>query len=174
MTVATHKAVLDALAVRLRDTPDEVLPVLRLLTDPDALPATPAPDGVVQLARRVNAHRLEERLAAFRAGALTTEQVRALLGGVTRQAVSARVASRTLLALEIGGRSWFPDWQFGESGTLPGLAALLKVLLRGRRSVLGADALVRTPLPEEGGLSVADLLADGRVDDALHYVSTAW
>jgi hypothetical protein len=39
--------------------------------------------------------------------------------------------------------------------------------------VLAADALARRPLPEEGGKSVADLLAAGRVDDAVHYVRTA-
>lgn len=166
------ESVLEAVARRLRESPEQVLPTLRLLADPDALPEPGA--SVVALAKRVNAHRVEERLAAFRAGALATSEVRALLGGVSRQAVSSRVASGSLVMLEIGGRSWFPDWQFTATGVVPGLPRLLAVLVRGRRSVLAADALARTPLPEEDGLSVAELLADGRVDDAVHYASTAW
>jgi hypothetical protein len=172
--VTAHQAVLDALALRLRESPEDVLPVLRLITSPDALPPVRTEGGVVALARRVNAHRLVERLDAFRAAALSTDEARAALGGVSRQAVSSRVASGTLLALEIGGRSWFPDWQFGESGVLPGLPDVLRVLMRGGRGALAADALARKALPEEGGRSVADLLAAGRVEDAVHYVSTAW
>jgi hypothetical protein len=170
--MAAEEAVLDAVARRLRESPDEVLPTLRLLADPDALPER-ADDHVVAVARRVNAHRLEEHLARFRQGALDTAEVRAALGGVTRQAVASRVASGSLLSLEIAGRSWFPSWQFGPEGVLPGLARVVQALAEDGRGALAADALARAPIAEERGASVADLLAAGRLDDAVHYVRTA-
>jgi hypothetical protein len=170
--VAVKEPVLAAVARRLREAPDEVLPTLRLLADPDALPER-SDDHVVAVARRVNAHRLQEHLARFREGALSTAEVREALGGVTRQAVAGRVASGSLLSLEIAGRSWFPSWQFGPEGVLPGLVRVLQALVEDGRGALAADALARAPLTEERGASVADLLAAGRVDDAVHYVRTA-
>lgn len=169
---AKQAGVLDAIARRLRESPDEVLPTLRVLADPDALPE-PSDDHVVGVARRVNAHRLQEHLARFRAGALSTGEVREALGGVTRQAVAARVASRSLLSLEIAGRSWFPAWQFGPEGVRAGLPRVVQALAEGGRGALAADSLARAPIAEEGGASVAELLAAGRVDDALHYIRTA-
>jgi hypothetical protein len=83
------------------------------------------------------------------------------------------VASGSLLSTEIAGRSWFPDWQFGPDGPWPRLTEVLRELVRDGRGVLAADALMRLPLPEEKGLSPADLLAAGRTDDALHYLRTA-
>lgn len=170
--MAGSKAVLAAVARRLQETPDQVLPTLQLIADPDALPER-SDRHVREVARQVNAHRLQEHLDRFRAGAMTTADVRDALGGVTRQAVAARVASGSLLSLEIAGRSWFPMWQFGPDGAWPGLPRVVHALLDGGRGVLAADALARTPLDEEGGQSVADLLAAGRVDDAVHYVTTA-
>jgi len=167
-----NQAVLAAVARRLEEAPEQVLPTLRLLADPDALPERLEPSAVA-LARRVNAQRLQERLGEFRDGAQTTTEVRELLGGVSRQAVASRVASGTLLSLEVAGRSWFPSWQFGPDGPWPRLAEVLRELLRDGRGVLAADALMRQPLREEAGRSAADLLAAGRVDDALHYVRTA-
>lgn len=170
--VRRNQAVLAAVARRLEESPEQVLPTLRLLADPDALPERLEPSAV-EVARRVNSRRLQERLDALRAASLTTGDVRELLGGVSRQAVAGRVASGSLLSMEVAGRSWFPDWQFGPDGPWPRLAEVLRVLVRDGRGVLAADALMRRPLPEEGGSSAADLMAVGRVDSALHYVAMA-
>jgi hypothetical protein len=167
-----NQAVLAAVARRLQESPDQVLPTLRLLADPDALPERLDPSAV-RVAKRVNAQRLQERLDDFRSRAHTTSEVRELLGGVSRQAVASRVASGSLLSLEVAGRSWFPAWQFGPEGPWPRLAEVLRELQRDGRGVLAADALMRQSLPEESGRSPADLLAAGRVEDALHYIRTA-
>lgn len=168
---ASAQAVLDAVAQRVRDDPAQVLPTLRLLADPDALPEV-SDTETLTLARKVNAERLAALRARFRAGALPTAQVRSLLG-VSRQAVAARVANRTLLALELGGTSYFPDWQFGADGVVAGLGRLIAALTEQGRGVLAADALMRTPLPEEDGASPAQLLATGHLAAALHYVHGA-
>jgi hypothetical protein len=170
--VRRNQAVLAAVVRRLEESPEQVLPTLRLLADPDALPERLEPSAVV-VARRLNTQRLQERLDTFRAGSLSTSQVRELLGGVSRQAVASRVASGSLLSMEVAGRSWFPSWQFGPDGPWPRLPEVLRELVQGGRGVLAADALMRQRLPEEGKRSPADLLAAGRVEDALHYVRTA-
>ena len=169
--MVANQAVLAAVARRLKEDPDRVLPTLQLLADPDAVPDKVA-RPLVDIAHKVNAGRLQELLDGFRSRSYTTTQVRELLGGVTRQAVASRVSSGTLLSHEIAGRSYFPDWQFGSGGPHRGLAELLPSLVRGR-GALAADALARQALPEEGGRSVADLLAAGRIEDALHYVAVA-
>jgi phytoene dehydrogenase-like protein len=167
-----NQAVLAAVARRLQEAPEQVLPTLRLLADPDALPARLDPSAV-RVAKRLNAQRLQECLDDFRARAHSTAEVRELLGGVSRQAVASRVASGSLMSLEIAGRSWFPAWQFGPEGPWPRLPEVLSALLGEGRGVLAADALVRQPIPEESGRAAADLLAAGRVDDVLHYVRGA-
>lgn len=165
-------AVLRVVTQRLIDEPEQVLPTLRLLADPDALPK-PADQETVELARRLNVERLEARLDEFRKHAYTTPQVAKLLGGVTRQAVALRASNKRLLAREIGGRLYFPDWQFGPDGPLSELPRVVAALSDRGREVLSADALMRAPLPEEGGRTPARLLADGHVDKALHYISVA-
>jgi hypothetical protein len=169
--LVAKQSVLAAVARRLAEDPDRVLPTLQLLADPDAVPAK-VERSAVTLAHKVNAGRLQDLLDEFRSHSYTTTQVRELLGGVTRQAVASRVSSGTLLSHEIAGRSYFPDWQFGPDGPHRGLGELLPALLDGR-GALAADALARQPLPEEKGRSIAALLAAGRVQDALHYVVTA-
>jgi hypothetical protein len=171
MTASAH-AVLEAVARRLEQDPQHVMPTLRLLANQDALPAATDED-TIGLARRVNAQRLSGRLAEFRAQAVATSEVRELLGGVSRQAVSARVANRQLLAHEIAATLYFPDWQFGADGPVAGLARVVPALLERGRGPLAADALMRTPLPEAGGRSPAQLLAEGQLELALHYIAVA-
>jgi hypothetical protein len=169
---ASSETVLQAVTRRLESDPERVLPTLRLLADPDALPD--ADDVVtIALAHRINEARLAGALTAFRARALTTGQVREALGGVTRQAVAFRVTQRQLLALEIGGRLFFPSWQFGVEGALPRIREIVDGLLKGGRSVLAADRLMVTPIADDNGSTPADLLAQGDVDRALHYVMAA-
>ncbi len=171
MTV-THEALLGAVARRLEQDPDHVLATLRLVGGLDALPGPDDPHAV-DLARTLNAQRLTDRRRDFRARALTTQQLCAILGGVSRQAVADRVRSGNLLRLEISGRSYFPDWQLGPDGPVAGLARMLTALRAAGRGPLAADALMRTPLPEAGGRRPAALLAAGEIEPALHYIRTA-
>lgn len=170
--VTRDRTVLDAVERRLADDREHVLPTLQLLADPDAL-AEAADDASVSLARTLNHHRMVAALRELRANSLTTTEVAELLGGVSRQAVSLRVRGRRLLAIEISGRSYFPDWQFGPHGPLDGLPEVIAELVEAGQDTFTADALMRAPLAEEGGRSPADLLARGDVERTLHYVRTA-
>jgi hypothetical protein len=164
--------VLAAVSRRLESDPDMVLPTLRLLADPDALPQ--AGDSItIDLARRVNDARLAGALTAFRARAVTTGEVREALGGVSRQAVAFRVAHGQLMALTIGGRLFFPAWQFSDVGTWPRLPDIVEALRTGGRSVLAADRLMLTPLADQQGATLADLLRRGEVESVLHHVQAA-
>lgn len=170
MTSGTEH-VLDMVAQRLHSEPDRILPTLRLLVDATALVQV-GDDRTLQVARMLNTQRLAERRAAFQRQALTTAQVSRILG-VSRQALSARVGNRRLLAVELGGTLWFPDWQFGPDGLVSGVDKVVPELLDADRGVLAADALMRTPLEDEGGLSPAQLLSGGQLERCLHYVRTA-
>lgn len=164
-----HTGLLAALARRLADEP-ALADTLQLLVGPQREePAAASP--AVALAHVVNDRRLAERRAHFLERALTTGQVRELLGGVSRQAVALRVANGGLLSLEVSGRSVFPDWQFSEDGVRPGLRPVLALLRRGGRGALAADALMRTPV--DGGRTPADLLAAGETGLLQHYLSLA-
>lgn len=163
------QAVLTAVEQRLADDPQRVLPTLRLLADPDAL-AEEADDASLSLARTLNAHRIVALLRELRARSYATAQVCELLGGVSRQAVSLRVANGRLMSIDISRRSWFPAWQFGPRGVLDGVPEVIAALREMGQDGLSADALMRTSLPEEDGRSPADLLAAGDLERTLHYV----
>jgi len=163
--------VLDMVAQRLHSEPDRMLPTLRLLVDATALVQV-GDDRTLQVARTLNTQRLAERRAAFQSQALTTAQVSEILG-VSRQALSARVGNRRLLAVEFGGTLRFPDWQFGPDGLVLGVDKVVPELHDTGRGVLAADALMRTSLQEEGGRSPAQLLSSGLLERCLHYVRTA-
>jgi hypothetical protein len=161
-------ALLDAVKVRLAEDPQRVREALGLIIDPDALPDRGELSGT---ARAVNDRRLEQVRPQFFEGAYRGEDVRARLGGVSRQALNQRVRAGKLLALTAANTSWFPDWQFAaDGGVVPGVGDLLSVL---PDSPLAADRLVRTPLPEENGRSIADLVAAGKLPLAVHYARTA-
>jgi hypothetical protein len=166
------RAVLAAVQRRLDADPQRVLPTLQLLADPDAL-ATDTDTDTIALARTLNHHRVVAALRELRANALSTAEVAQLLGGVSRQAVSLRVANRRLMAIEISGRSHFPDWQFGPAGVLDGLPRVIAELVTAGHNTFTADGLMRAPLPEEGDRSPADLLAVGDVERVLHYIRAA-
>jgi hypothetical protein len=166
------RAVMTAVEQRLADDPQRVMPTLRLLADPDAL-AEEADDASLSLARTLNAHRVVALLRELRERSYTTTQVCELLGGVSRQAVSLRVANGRLMSIEISRRSYFPEWQFGPLGLLDRVAEVVAALTAGGRDVLAADALMRTPLDEQDGRTPADLLAHGDVELALHYIRVA-
>lgn len=163
------QAVLTAVTQRLADEPQQVLPTLRLLADPDAL-AEEADDASISLARTLNAHRIVALLRELRARSYTTAQVCELLGGVSRQAVSARVANHRLLAIDISKKSYFPPWQFADGRPVAGLPEVIAALDEMGQDGLSADALMRTSLPEEEGRTPAELLAAGDVERTVHYV----
>lgn len=72
------------------------------------------------------ANRINDRLGAF----YTTDRVRKVLGGVSRQAVNQRVHSNRLLrVVTADDEKLFPAFQFKGQDLVPGLQDLLKVLL---------------------------------------------
>jgi hypothetical protein len=175
MTAAARADVLLArVADRLREEPDRIRPILELLVDPDALPTGDDAQRaeVASAARRINRARQGQLTAAFVADSLSTEDVRDLLGGISRQAVSERVRSGRLLGSRLRGTLRMPAWQFGPDGVVPGLPRVLAVLAS-RGSAIAAQAWMRTPIAEEGGRSAADLVIDGELDLALHYLHAA-
>lgn len=165
----SRQAVLNAVRRRLADEPERVLPALMVIADPDAL-VEPDDESTLSLARTLNAHRVVALLREFRARAYTTAQVAELLGGVSRQAVSLRVANGRLLSLEISRRAHFPDWQFVDGRPVDGLPEVIAALREAGKDGLAADALMRTELPEEGGRTPAELLAGGDLHRTLHYI----
>lgn len=163
-----RQRLLAKVASRLEEDPQHVAPILRLIAEPDVVPPRERLSGE---AKEINTRRLAARRAAFIEGAFSGQQVRELLGGVSRQAVHQKTQAGRLLAVRYGNTTWFPKWQFTADGRiLPRLGELLAVL---PADPLAADALMRTPLPEEKGRSPADLLRRGRFDRALHYAATA-
>jgi len=165
--MAARVTLLERVAARLAEDPEHVAPLLLLIADPDAVPQRPQ---LSEDARRQNTERLVAQRTELTGHALTGEQVRALLGGISRQALHQRVRARRLLALRLANQSWFPDWQFGPDGVRSGVPELLAVL---PESPVAADRVMRAPLPEESRRSAADLLAAGKTDRALHYARTA-
>lgn len=163
------RTVLAAVERRLADEPERVLPTLRLLADPDAL-LDEDDQSTIALAKTLNAHRVVAMLRELRARSYTTAQVAEMLGGVSRQAVSLRVKNRRLLAIEISRRSYFPPWQFVDGRPVAGLPEVIEALTEDGRGALAADAVMRNPLPEEGGRTPAELLAAGELELALHYI----
>jgi hypothetical protein len=164
----SDRAVLEAVRRRLQDEPGVVRPVLELIADPEATVAADD-EATISLARTLNAHRVVALLREFRARSYSTAQVAALLGGVSRQAVSQRVANKRLLAADISRQWWFPAWQFPDGRPAAGLPDLVRVFAELGEDAFGADAVMRTALPEEGGRTPADLLAAGDLARALHY-----
>jgi hypothetical protein len=164
-----NDAVLAAVRRRLDEDPDRILPTLRLLADPDAL-ADPSDETTKELARTLNAYHEATALRELRASSYTTSDVAELLGGVSRQAVSARVAKGRLMSIEISGRSYFPSWQFVDGRPVKGIADVIAAFSELGEDTLTADAIMRNELPEEGGRTIADLLAAGDVERALHYI----
>jgi hypothetical protein len=166
--VGAEAKLLERVAARLAEDPQHVGPVLRLIADPDHLPRRTTISGA---ARDLNAQRLASARSDFTEHALRGEQVRELLGGISRQALHQRVRAGRLLALHQANTSWFPRWQFDDEGRpRPELKQLLPAL---PRDALAADRLMRAPVTELGGRSPADLLESGDTELAVHYARTA-
>lgn len=164
-----RRTLLAAVERRLTQEPESVLPALRLIAYPDAI-LDPVDESTVALAKTLNAHRMVSRLRELRARSYTTAEVADMLGGMSRQAVSQRVAKGRLMAIQISGKAYFPAWQFVDGRPVDRLDEMIAALTEIGEDTFSADAVMRTALPEEGGRTIADVLADGDVDLALHYV----
>ncbi len=66
----------------------------------------------------------QDALRSVLANSLTRKETAELLG-VTPQAVSKRHAAGALVAISRGREHRFPEWQFHDGGTLPGLADVI-------------------------------------------------
>ena len=107
-----------------------------------------------------------------------TSQVRALLNGVTRQALLDRARRRTLLALRTSdGHTVYPAWQLTGGHVVPGLGEVLQSFAPDDDGEIVDDwtlaAWLRQPLDSLGGQSVATRLVDGDVSAAVQAARTA-
>ncbi len=106
--------------------PSDYEAVLRALEEPEALQALKAADPLAPARLRG----LERRawLLESEGGALTAETVASLLG-ISRQAVDKRRRTGHLIGVTLGRRGYgYPAWQFGPTGTLQGIEAVLDAL----------------------------------------------
>jgi hypothetical protein len=98
----------------------------------------------------------------------TTDQVRALLGAPSRQAIDDRVGRRTLLCLKTrDGRRVYPTFQFSDREVVAGLNDILR-RVAGTVDDWTLASWLRASQPELGGATVMDRLnAAGHADDAV-------
>lgn len=107
-----------------------------------------------------------------------TRQVRALLNGVSRQALLDRVRRHTLLALRTSdGHTVYPAWQLASGQVVPGLAEVLQSFAPDDAGELvdpwTLAGWLRQPLDSLDGQSVASRLVDGDVPAAVQAARAA-
>jgi hypothetical protein len=172
----------------LRDVLESVPPstrdgFVRAVTDnaPDALDA--ALWGSAPNERQLQAAALQTLRQQYQArhavlsNSITRRETARLLG-TSEQAVTDRLEAHDLVGLK-QGREWrLPVWQFdpdAERGYLPGLAQLRAVFPGGPVSL---TEWVTTPAADLDGVSPAEALAAGKVDDVVRAagvgVAAAW
>lgn len=106
-------------------------------------------------------NRINDRLGAF----YTTDRVRKVLGGVSRQAVSERVKNDRLLRITTAdGVYLFPAFQFTNGAVVPGLQKLLKVLLGTGVDGWTVTYWLTARLAQLGEMTALDILASGDND----------
>lgn len=107
------------------------------------------------------ANRINDRLGAF----YTTDRVKKVLGGISRQAVSERVKNDRLLRVTTAdGVLLFPAFQFASGAILPGLQELLKILLDSRVDGWTVAYWLTARLALLGEATALDVLASGDSD----------
>lgn len=151
-------------SVEARRDPERVRPVLQVLVGDE-------PDhegGLRQVASVLNEARGESVLAEFRAGSLTADGVRQLLGLRSRQAVHQLRQRGRLLGRTLGNTTWFPGWQFAGGAIRPDLPGVLDRLRRFSTDAVAADRVMRLPREELDGRSIAEAL------DAPSSTELAW
>lgn len=109
----------------------------------------------------LTANRINDRLGAF----YTTDRVRKVLGGISRQAVSERVKNDRLLRVTTAdGVVLFPAFQFANGAVVPGLQKLLKVLLGTVVDGWTVAYWLTARLAQLGETTALDVLASGDTD----------
>ncbi len=137
--------------------------VVRALQSPEALAPLKAVDPLLDA--RLRGITARQRLVESHGGALTADEVAKLLK-VTRQAVDKRRRNGQLLAVELGRRGYYyPAWQFGESGALPGLESVLKTL--SDHDAWMQLAFFIAPNPRLDGKTPYRALEEGRLEAVL-------
>ncbi len=168
MTVGT---VLDRLRARAEHDPALLETLEYLASSEVGDPFDDPPTSARELARELNARRQQDRADDLRRRSLTTREVVDLVGSITdRKAVDRRRHRGTLLGIAgISRQTLHPRWQFdGRRGdTHPGLDEVLAALRDVVTDPMDVDALATAPQPAAGGVSIAELLADGDVDAAV-------
>lgn len=134
--------------------------------DPFARP----PDAMLAVARTLSERRDAARTRALEERSLTTGQVVELIDDLAnRGAVQARRRRGRLLGITARQETLHPAWQFSfdRRETHAGLTEVLAALFEHASTPEAADALAVVPQPDADGNSIADLLAAGRVEDAV-------
>jgi hypothetical protein len=155
------------------------------LSETSAVNATAAPTDLTVLLRALSSGELLEDLKraeplapAFirgieakrqlidgHGGSMTAEQVAQSLG-ITRQAVEKRRRAGKLIALTTGRYGYrYPVWQFTESGSVPGLEAVLSVLSPHDEWMQAAFFVGRNPYLENR--TPIETLKAGETEDVL-------
>ncbi|MGH9119175.1 MAG: hypothetical protein ACRD0A_15230 [Acidimicrobiales bacterium] len=132
-------------------------------------------DGVGEAGDPVVAGR--RAAATALAGALWSERLgpvhdtagaAAILGGITKQAVSERARRHRLLALRTGsGRLVYPAFQFNGNDVLPGVVDVLAVARPDPVTAWTVASWLTTPDPVLGGRTPVAALRDGDADAVL-------
>jgi len=94
----------------------------------------------------------------FVEGALSTSDVRSLLGFASPQAVHQLRRRGKLLGATVGNQTWFPAWQFDGDRLLPDLPRILDLLAEFTSDAVSADRVMRIAHDEIGGASIAEAL----------------
>ena len=106
-------------------------------------------------------NRINDRIGAF----YTTDRVRKMLGGISRQAVSDRVRNDRLLRVTAAdGVLLFPAFQFNNGAVVSGLQRLLKVLLSDGTNGWTVTYWLTARIGQLGESSPLDVLASGDAD----------
>ncbi|HSS10898.1 MAG TPA: hypothetical protein VLL25_13500 [Acidimicrobiales bacterium] len=132
--------------------------------------------GVLSAARVVNEHRQRVRRSESFRRALDTAQVVELIGSISdRKGVDRRRRRGQLLGWRSGARTLHPAWQFDRrrGETRSGLGLVLAALAEVCDDPQVADALMSTPRDDLDGLTLADLLAAGRVETVVRLILAA-
>jgi hypothetical protein len=150
------------------EAPTDLVVLLRALSSPELLddlrqadPLAPAfIRGIAATRRLINDH----------GGALTAAQAAAHLG-ISRQMVDKRRHAGKLLAISTGRHGYrYPVWQFHESGVLPGLEDVLKVLSSHDSWMQVAFFVSKNE--RLGGQTPIETLISGKLDLALDAAAT--
>lgn len=154
MAATTHAAVMARTEARARVDPAFVDLLARLVDLP--VDTKEALDRAA--ASEVNQRRQREALDEFRAAALPTREVQALLGTSTSQSVHRLRSRGRLIGLAAGNQTWFPAWQFSGGRLRDDLPDLLDALSRFTTDAVAADRAMRVKRDDLGGRSIATLL----------------